>query len=205
MKRRSPAELTAALERYRALIHRFHGTLDLMSEAGLARLDAHLAEAQAYARVVEGLSPARERLLDVGSGVGLPGVVLAACLPDLDVELVERRRKRAAFLRMAVAAVGASRAEVVRGDVTAVQGAPVDVVTAQAVGRLADVYRLTWHRHAPSVVLIARRGPDWRSEVEALGAASESAPTVLAAEERPGRGTLVAVRVQGGARCRSSV
>jgi 16S rRNA (guanine527-N7)-methyltransferase len=204
VKRRPPAERAAALQRYRELVERYHASLDLMSSRGLARWDEHLAEAEAYADVVASLSPAPRRLLDLGSGVGLPGVVLAATFPELAIELVERRRKRAAFLRMSVAAVAPSAAEVRAGDGTELDGPPVDVVTAQAVARLAAVVRITAHRHASEVVVIARKGSSWRAEVDELEAAVGAAPTVLAAEARPGRGTLVAVRVQGGLACRSS-
>lgn len=57
-----------------------------------------------YAEALEGLAsiPAGARtLVDVGSGAGFPGVVLAAARPDLDVTLVEPREKRWAFLRSA--------------------------------------------------------------------------------------------------------
>lgn len=204
MKRRSPAERAAALDRYGHLVERYHGALDLMSDAGLARLDEHLEDADAYVDAVARLSPAPRRLLDLGSGAGLPGVALAAAFPALAIELVERRRKRGAFLRMAVAAVAPSGAEVTVGDVRTTTGEPVDVVTAQAVGTLLDVYRLTCHRHAPSLVLMARKGPAWRAELARLGAALDTTPVVLAARALPHRGTLVAVRVQGGVACRSS-
>lgn len=209
MKHLSPAERAAPLERYEALVRRFHGTLDLMSDAGLEHFDDHVADALVYADVIAALSPAPRQALDVGSGVGLPGVVLAAALPDLAVELVERRRKRVAFLRMAVASVGRSDVVVHEGDVRSSSGPEVDVVTAQAVGRLADVYALVAHRCGEGVVLLARKGPGWRdelSELEERIAASRRGGAIEAAErpsatavlaERPlsRRGTLVAVRV----------
>ena len=105
---------------------------------------------------------------------------------------------------MAVAAVRSSNAGVHVGDVRTTAGEPIDVVTAQAVGTFLDVYRLTCHRHAPVVVLMARKGPAWRAEVERLGAELGAAPALLVARELPHRGTLVAVRVQGGVACRSS-
>lgn len=225
MKHRPSAELEAALARYASLIRRYHATLDLMSDAGLAQLDAHLADARAYADAIATISPAPARLLDLGSGVGLPGVVIAAALPGLAVELVERRRKRATFLRMALAAVGRSDAVLQAGDVRDTSGPPVDIVTAQAVARLAEVYALVRHRTSGTVVLLARKGVDARDEVEELAAAVEtgsasggtpsrfpaeaayagpptgagkpSATTVLAEVPLSRRGTLVAVRVRG--------
>jgi 16S rRNA (guanine527-N7)-methyltransferase len=204
VKRRPPAERAAALLRYRSLVGRYHPSLDLVSDRALARWDDHVAEAEAYVEALCRLSPAPSRVLDLGSGVGLPGVVIAAHLPDVAVELVERRRKRATFLRMAVAAVGARRAKVRMGDAGVLDGPPVDVVTAQAVARLGEVYRVTSHRHAETVVLVARKGPEAQAEVEELEAEIGTGATVLAAEARPGRGTLLVVRTQGGLTCRSS-
>ena len=65
------------LEAYKTLIRRYHRTLDLMSERAVAELDAKIREARVYAELLEPrLSPA-DRILDLGSGVGLPGIVLA--------------------------------------------------------------------------------------------------------------------------------
>ena len=198
VKRRPAPEVAAALARYRAQIERYHATLDLMSPAGLSDLDRHLADARAYADLAADLDPAPRRALDLGSGVGLPGVVLAASFEDLPVELVERRAKRATFLRLAVAAVGAD-AEIVAGDVRRTAGPPVDLVTAQAVAPFADVHALVRHRLAPDAVLVARKGDAWRAEVDALAEAADGASVEVVAE-RPAtvRGTLVAVRVRGG-------
>jgi 16S rRNA (guanine527-N7)-methyltransferase len=77
------------------------------------------------------------RIVDVGSGAGLPGLVIAAMLPDREVTLVEPMERRVAWLEEAASAVGLAnvvvirgRAEEVRDDVTA------DVVTARAVASL---------------------------------------------------------------------
>lgn len=204
MKRRAQAEADAAVERYAELLRRYHSTLDLMSDAALARLDEHLVDAERYVDTVAELSPAPTAILDVGSGAGLPGVVLAACLQGVRIELVERRRRRGTFLRMAVAAVGAEGVLVRVGDVQQLGGPAADVVVAQAVATLTELYRLTRARHAAEMVLVSRKGPDWRDEVKALEAEIASATEEVAAVPLSRRGTLVAVRVQGGRPCRSS-
>ena len=204
MKQRSRTDAAAALEPYRALLSRYRDTLDLMSGTGYERLDDHIADGRSYADVMAALSPAPTRMLDVGSGAGLPALVVAARLPELPIELVERRRKRTTFLSMAVAAIGADRALVRSGDVRLLHGPQVDVITAQAVGTLLEVYRLTCHRHGPMVTLLSRKGPGWRDEVAAVATETGADVDVVAEVPLVHRGTLVAVRALGGRRCRSS-
>lgn len=81
------------------------------------------------------------RLVDVGSGAGLPGVVLAIARPDLSVVLLEPLARRTTFLTEVVEALGLERSvTVVRAraeDVTGrLPGGPADVVTARAVAPL---------------------------------------------------------------------
>ncbi len=201
MKLRPPTERDAALERYRALIARYHDTLDLMSPKAFASLERHVAQGFAYADALAALSPAPTRMLDLGSGVGLPGIVVAAAVAELPIELIERRRKRATFLRMAAAAVVdavGTDVRVTEADVREVYGPAVDVVVAQAVADFATVHALTAHRHGPEVTLLARKGPTWRDEVAALEAEIGSAVEVVVARPLDRGGTLVAVRTRGG-------
>lgn len=192
----------AALETYRRLLHRYQGTLDLMSERGLADLDTKLAEAERYAAAVGALAPSPGLVLDLGSGAGLPGVVVAARLRDHQHVWVERRRKRATFLNQVAAQAGlAARVRVLAEDVRdldAASLAPVVAITAQAVATLPQVAQLTEHLWAePGVLLVSRKGPAWPEEVEALAAAYKdwAKVDVLRAEPLGARGTLVAVRM----------
>ena len=59
--------------------------------------------------------PAAGRVLDLGSGGGLPGLVLARHRPELDLTLLEARQRACRFLRDAVAELGLARTEVVEG------------------------------------------------------------------------------------------
>ncbi len=91
--------------------------------------------------------PAGARLVDVGSGGGVPGIPLAIARPDLQVTLVEATQKKATFLVTVAAALGltnvsvrAERAEQLgKGDLRGM----FDAVTARAVGRLVMLVPLT--------------------------------------------------------------
>lgn len=88
--------------------------------------------------VLEELIPFGTRVTDVGSGAGLPGIVLAVARPDLDVILLEPLARRAAFLTETVTELGLTRVTVVRAraEERVADLPPADVVTARAVAAL---------------------------------------------------------------------
>ena len=116
--------------------------------------ERHLLNCAAVAELV----PPDARVVDVGSGAGLPGIVLAIARPDLSVVLVEPLARRTAFLDEVVSALDLDRTSVVRAraeELVPVRGRPridrADVVTARAV---APLDRLT----AWCLPLVADRG-----------------------------------------------
>ena len=106
------------------------------------------------------------RIGDVGSGAGLPGLVLAAILPCARVDLIEATSRKCEFLARAVNTIAATNATVVceRAETWAVES-PVangresyDVVTARAVGRLAMLAELASPLLRPGGALVAWKG-----------------------------------------------
>jgi 16S rRNA (guanine527-N7)-methyltransferase len=87
-----------------------------------------------------------ERVADIGSGAGLPGLVLAAALPAARVDLIESVSRKCAFLRRAIDRLGLDNVEVVCSrteDWAADRGREAyDAVTARAIGRLPTVAEL---------------------------------------------------------------
>ncbi len=199
-----------ALVAYRTLLDRYHRTLDLLSPAGYADIERHLAEAGRYAAAVGELAAEAGPVVDLGSGAGLPGVVVAARLAPREVWWVERRRRRATFLTQVAAQARLASVRVIGDDVRRLARPPggIAAVTAQAVGTLREVALLTRPLWGPRVLLVSRKGPDWRTEVAALetwlrddrNAAEDgwASPRVLRAEPLGTRGTLVAVELRGG-------
>lgn len=86
------------------------------------------------------LAPGARRWIDLGSGAGFPGLVLACCLkgvPGAEVDLVEPSGKRVAFLREAIRATGApARVRQLRSEAVGAAGGRYDVVTARAFAPL---------------------------------------------------------------------
>jgi 16S rRNA (guanine527-N7)-methyltransferase len=87
--------------------------------------------------VISRLMPARCSLVDLGSGAGLPGIVLAILLPHVRVTLVEPMARRVEFLEECVAQLGLRNAEVLRARAEDLEGKlAADVVTSRAVAPL---------------------------------------------------------------------
>lgn len=105
---------------------------------------------------------------DIGSGAGLPGLVLAIARPDLQVTLVEPLLRRTTFLQEVVADLALPNVEVVRGRAEALHGERTfDVVTSRAVAPLGKL--LTWSMPlvAPTGALVAMKGSSIHREIEA--------------------------------------
>jgi 16S rRNA (guanine527-N7)-methyltransferase len=175
-------------ERYVARLASDGVTRGLIGPREVPRLwERHVLNSAAVAEAV----PAGARVVDVGSGAGLPGIPLGLARPDLALTLVEPMARRVEFLEQAVAELGAPW-RVVRGraedrSVVGTVGA-VDVVTARAVAALPRL--VAWCRGLlkPGTQLVALVGakaveelPGLVPELEAAGMRDVHARAVGAA------------------------
>jgi 16S rRNA (guanine527-N7)-methyltransferase len=107
---------------------------------------------------------------DVGSGAGLPGVVMALRRPDLQVTLVEPLLRRTAFLEEVVAALGLTNVEVVRGRAESLHGVRLfDVVTSRAVAPMDRLSRWSLPLVRSGGLFLAMKGSSVQAEVDAAG------------------------------------
>jgi 16S rRNA (guanine527-N7)-methyltransferase len=113
------------------------------------------------------------RIADLGSGAGLPGLVLASARPEAEVVLVESVGKKCAWLERTVSALGLEKARVVCARVEELAEEPFDVVTARALASLSVLseYAAPLLREGGS--LVAWKGAvDAREDADGLHAAN---------------------------------
>jgi 16S rRNA (guanine527-N7)-methyltransferase len=110
------------------------------------------------------LLPKGASLFDIGSGAGLPGIVISLARPDLKVTLIEPLERRVEFLREATAGLGI---EVIRGRAQDVKKS-ADFVTARAVAPLEKLKKISWHMVKTGGALLAMKGESAATEMEGV-------------------------------------
>jgi len=110
------------------------------------------------------LIPEGASVVDIGSGAGLPGIVIALARPDLRVTLVEPLQRRVDFLNEVIAEI-APEIKVIRGRAESVKGS-FGVVTSRAVAPLPKLLPLSFHLVAPGGRVLAMKGESAALELE---------------------------------------
>jgi 16S rRNA (guanine527-N7)-methyltransferase len=110
-----------------------------------------------------------KRLLDVGSGAGLPGIPLALTHPDTHVTLLDSNHKKAAFLNQAVMELKLKNAEVCSERVESWQTQNrFDVIISRAFSDMGEFVRITRHLLAPGGMFAAMKGLHPYEEIDKL-------------------------------------
>ena len=175
----SPTQADALIA-YLALISRWNRVYNLTALREPAEMLSHhlldsLSAVPALRRHLDqaGLT-ADARLLDVGSGAGLPGVVLAVAVPNLSVTCIDTVGKKASFIQQVAAELGLRQLRSQHARVEAWSGhaneAKFDVVTSRAFSSLHDFIDLTRRHLASQGVWMAMKGKRPDEESQALPA-----------------------------------
>ena len=156
-------------ERYTALLATEGVTRGLIGPREAARRwDRHVLNSAVLAEAV----PDRGTVCDIGTGAGLPGLVLAIARPDISMTLVEPLLRRTTFLDEVVAELELGHVRVVRGRAEDLHGsATFDVVTSRAVAPLERLLGWSMPLVAPTGALVAMKGQSVRDEIATAAAA----------------------------------
>ncbi|MHB8916040.1 MAG: 16S rRNA (guanine(527)-N(7))-methyltransferase RsmG [Thiobacillus sp.] len=150
---------------YLALLDKWNRVYNLTAVRETERMVSHhLLDSLAIVPYVQS-----GRVLDVGSGGGLPGIPLAIARPELEVTLIDSVAKKTAFLLQAKAELGLENVAVVTGRVEAHQDAEgFGTITSRAFSDLKEFVTLTRHLLAPGGHWLAMKGLYPHEEIAAL-------------------------------------
>lgn len=155
-----PRETIERLANYAALLREESQRQNLVSTASLDHLwHRHILDSAQLVRFEPAIGAS---WADIGSGAGLPGIVIA-CLVEGPVTLIEPRRLRADFLHKVVESLNL-RAKVVCGRVERA-GGEYDVITARAVASLAKLLKISAHLSTRNTVWALPKGRNAGSEL----------------------------------------
>jgi 16S rRNA (guanine527-N7)-methyltransferase len=189
-----PRETMETLEAFAELVKSENERQNLVSRASLERLwTRHIADSAQLLR----WTPAPEASwLDLGSGAGFPGLVVAL-LHRGAVALVEERRLRLDFLRRAVALLGlAGRTEVIAGRAESLEPRPFDVISARAVAPLPRLFELGIRFSTAKTRWILPKGRNARSELDAASLSWQGDFRLEPSRTDPEAGIIVAEGVK---------
>lgn len=152
-----------AAERYAELLATEGVLRGLIGPREVPRLwDRHLLNSAVLSEAI----PESASMCDIGTGAGLPGLVLAIARPDLQITLVEPLLRRTTFLTEVVEELGLTQVEVVRGRADALHGQRTfDVVTSRAVAPLGRLLEWSMPLVAPEGALVAMKGRSVDEEI----------------------------------------
>lgn len=158
------------LERYLGLLAHWNKVYNLTAVRDPAQMRTHhLADSDSIVGPLERHAAGRPlKILDVGSGGGLPGVVLAIHHPDWDVTCVDTVAKKAGFIRQVALELRLTNLHAEHARVEQLLSAQADVVTSRAFASLADFCAWTRHHLAPHGAWLAMKGKHPHDEVTAL-------------------------------------
>lgn len=195
-----PSDRISLVERYAQLLATDGTVRGLIGPREVPRIwDRHVVNCALVATAL----PRDATVADVGSGAGLPGLVVALARPDLAVTLVEPLLRRTSFLEEVASALGLSNVTVRRDRAEALHGRETfDVVTARAVAPLDRLLAWCLPLVAPHGSMIAMKGESAEAEIESarhvlrkLGAAEPRIETISV----PSSGVAEAARSSDGA------
>lgn len=160
-------EIWDRLTLYRDLLNKWQNAFNLVSPKSLPEAwDRHFADS---AQLAAHISPEAKVIVDMGSGAGFPGMVLAIMNRDLEVHLIESDEKKTQFLRTVSrethtpVIIHTSRIENMTGQVRP------DLVTARALASLSQLldYCMPWARDNPDLLMLFLKGETVLDEIEA--------------------------------------
>ena len=134
--------------------------------------DRHIANCIPFSTLI----PQAASVVDIGSGAGLPGIVLALARPDLAITLIEPLQRRVDFLNEVISELELPMS-VIRGKSESVKKS-FEIVTARAVAPLPKLLDISWHLVKAKGALLALKGENAQAEIDTTAPKKHSVTTL---------------------------
>jgi 16S rRNA (guanine527-N7)-methyltransferase len=158
---------SARLATYTELLLRWNATINLVSARTAAEVEhRHVADSLQLLPLLPPAGP----IADLGSGAGLPGLVLAAALPERELHLVESDRRKSAFMIDAAGRMGLARVTIHPQRIEQATLPPITAMTARALAPLDILMGFAARILAPGGVAILPKGRNAEQELTAAAA-----------------------------------
>lgn len=188
-----PPALHAPLKAYLRLLDQWNGIHALTALPPDQRWEELVLDSAAVLPFLHGLPPGA-KVGDFGTGMGMPGVLVALARPDLKVLGLDKSKKKLAFVRQAALELGLSNLEVLHGRFEAMLPLGLDAGMAKALAPLADLAPW-WERHGrPGAPFLALKAKEPLGEAALPGWILQESPYLL-----PTRGERRLVVMKKGA------
>ena len=157
------------LQAYESLIQKWNPSINLVAKSTLLDVwNRHIIDSvQVYFAALDERS---STWTDIGSGGGLPGIVIATLTQGEDqqtnVTMVESDKRKSVFLRTAIRELGLSNAKVINERIESAQISISDIVSARALAPLTDLFTLSQGFSNQNTTFLFQKGKNWASEIE---------------------------------------
>lgn len=181
----------AQLENYVSLLLQWNRRINLIGKQTESEIwERHIIDS---AQLLPLLPQTPMRVIDYGSGAGLPGLILALCRPDIKVVCCEQDKRKSAFLLEAKRQLSLDNVTIQAEDVALVKGV-YEVVTARAFTSLDKLLKQAIHHLASDGICLFPKGKTynkeieeaslhWKFSVEALPSQTDAASKILIVKE----------------------
>ena len=162
------AKAMAQLEHLAKLLTEENQRQNLVSKGSIGDIWVrHFADSAQLLRVPRGTIPPSP-WLDLGTGAGFPGLVIAICRPDVEVHMAESRRLRTDWLRTAVAALELGNATVIQSRIEALPDAAFATISARAFAPLDKLIEISARFSTPATIWLLPKGAKAEQELSML-------------------------------------
>lgn len=155
---------TEKLEAYAGLVRKWNPAINLVASSTLVALEErHISDCVQLCNLSAQLDG---KWVDLGSGGGLPGLVVAICRPEVSVTLIESDKRKASFLRNAARELSLPNATILTQRIEAVDPLESDILSARALAPLPLLLSYASRHLANTGRAFLMKGRNWKAEVD---------------------------------------